>query len=124
MTTAPSLSDYLSFSQLAYDLTEGNLQSIPTPAGFTQSANVNVNRTGLNVVVFTNDLTKQIVIAFRGTDPNSASDLAFDTDIGLGTRPPVFDAAEAFAQSIVAENIQAGYTFCFLGRICGRFGAG
>ncbi len=47
MSTAPSLSNALLFSQLAYDDTGGSSSGVATPAGFVPTAFSNWNDTGL-----------------------------------------------------------------------------
>jgi hypothetical protein len=112
---APSVSDYLSFSQLAYDLTNSVPPSIPFPTNWTELSALSSN--GLEVAAFINSSTHQIVIAFRGSEFGTATDDQSDLDIGSGITPAAFPAAQAFAANIISNN--PGFTYYVTGHSLG-----
>ncbi len=117
MTTQPSTLDYLIFSQLAYDITEGKTLTFQIPSSWTEippdpSA-------GVNAVAFQNAATKQIIVAFRGTDITSSSDLSIDGAIAGGTRPSAFDAAETYIRRLQGNPLYQGYSFSVTGHSLG-----
>jgi hypothetical protein len=99
----PTTSDYLAFSQLAYDLTTGTgSTTISIPSGWG-SIRTEKNAAGLNAVAFKNSVTGEIVISYRGSA--SAYDwVVADGDIAHGKRPDVFDSGRQFAQGIIDTN--------------------
>jgi hypothetical protein len=69
--------------------------------------NPSINPVGFTAVAFVNTTTHQIVIAYRGSvgAPLLSYDWTVpDRQIALGDRPPQFDDAEAFAESIQSDN--------------------
>jgi hypothetical protein len=114
----PSVLDYLDFSELAYDLTEGVAPTVPVPAGFS-SLEIASHLYGVNAVAFIDPTTQQIVLSYRGTETSSLFDLRQDVQLATGHRPIVFNEAENFAVSIESNPSYAGYTFTVTGHSLG-----
>lgn len=110
--------DDFAFSELAYDLTEGDPPTVPVPPGFVP-LEVEADPTGVNAVAFIDTVDQQIVIAYRGTDTASSFDLSQDVLLAAGIRPPVFGEAEDFARSLIANPVFAGYSFTVTGHSLG-----
>jgi autotransporter passenger strand-loop-strand repeat protein len=119
---AISTYDYLEFSQLAYDLTDGNrTASVSMPSGWSEvpaSINPAINPYGLTAVAFDDPTTDEIVISFRGS--KSAHDW-FVSDL-LGIVPGIrsftpFSSAETFTKEI--ELLYPGDTYFVTGHSLG-----
>ena len=111
---APTVQDYLAFSQYAYQA-----GSVVIPAGFSLLGPPISTPGGLNAVVFIDRVTKQIVIAFRGTDVSNAQDLQSDYAIWKDRLPQAFTDAAVLVATLRNNRAYAGYTLDVTGHSLG-----
>jgi len=116
-TPLPTVEDYFDFSELAYDLTGSGSNTTPVPTNWYVLPNPAIDPNGLTAIAFRNDVTKQIVVAYRGSVTGHDWIVADGEGIALGLRPLQFATAEAFAKNLLQTN--PGYTLFVTGHSLG-----
>ncbi|WP_169713791.1 DUF6792 domain-containing protein [Paludifilum halophilum] len=111
-------------TELAYDYDDVDKEELLNDLGpgwdEDDTLYMDVEENGFSGRVFINKETKQVIIAYRGTDPDTEyTDIKSDLGLGLGFDINQYKSARKFYQRVLSKYEDKGYSFAQVGHSLG-----
>ena len=105
MSRSDRVNDYRDISDWSYNLGQKDPSKlVPVPEGWSVVNSDFIKDSEFGAAIFRNDATKEIVVAFRGTDPSALRDQVTNLELfAKGHKPREYEMAERYMEQALAD---------------------